>query len=79
MLTKEQAIEKIKFAMSYEESLLPELEGILNQKLLTYRLPPEKEQEAKRLLELLISESKNHYKLLMQAQLDVEGSDKDGF
>ena len=79
MVSKIEALQMLHFAMDYEERFLPELKNIMEQKLLEYRLPKEKETEAKRLLNILVNESANHFKILNEAFLMVDGSDKNEF
>ncbi|MEM0372851.1 MAG: hypothetical protein QXO69_03380, partial [archaeon] len=69
MVSKTEMLQMIHFAMNYEERFLPELSVLMNEKIQEYRLPKDKELEAKRLLNVLVSESSNHFRLLEEAFL----------
>ncbi len=66
-------------AIELEESFLPELGYLMDEKILEYRLPSEKQQEAHKLLRLLEEQSLNHYKLINEAKKKAEANDKNEY
>ena len=79
MVAKTDVLQMLDEAIRLEESFLPELGYLLNQKLLEYRLPPDKQKEAEQFLHLLEEQSLNHYKMITKAKEEVINSDKNEY
>jgi|GEM_PF-5722996 len=79
MVSKQDVIQMLNEAIELEESFLPELGYLLNQKLLEYQLSFDKQKEAEELLDILKKQSLNHYKLINEAKKRIELSDKNEY
>ena len=79
MVPREELLGFFKKAVELEESFLPEIGYLMNEKILEYRLPREKEEEALKLLKILEEQSRNHYELLKREFERVLKSDKNEY
>jgi hypothetical protein len=79
MVSKEDALHMLRFAAEYEERFLPELKTLMDEKILTFRLAPEKQQRALIILDILTKESKNHRQLLIEQYEKTKKSDKNDY
>jgi len=79
MISKQEVLEMMEEAIRVEESFLPELGYLIDQKILELKLTPDKQHEAERLLRILQEQSLHHYELIKQAKDKVETSDKNDY
>jgi len=79
MATKQEVLKLLKEAMNYEERFLPEIQYLMDERILAYRLTADKTKEARDLLQQLSNQTKNHYKMFSEAYVKINKSDKDAY
>lgn len=70
-------LEMIKNAITLEEKFLPEIHELLENQLFELRLSADNLDESRRLLNILLTESRSHFALLKEAYLQRGGSEND--